>query len=112
MSLIGLDRWIRRPQCSRIDSGSLRAGRDGSPGIAYPFAPRSDVQSAAGQAGVLQREQVVAGRDAGPAHADDFARRASVEALRVVLAQGARVQEAPIGAEVLLVRVIHRARHM
>src|SRR5205823_11720867 len=43
--------------------------------VGRPLAPRSDVQLRAAQAGVLEREQIVARGDAGSAVADDAIHR-------------------------------------
>ena len=78
--------------------------------IGRPFAPRTGVQLRAGQAGVLEREQVVARGDAGAAVADDLIRRHVADRrARAARAAPRACGTMPVLVEIPLVEMIRRA---
>ena len=81
--------------------------------IADPFAPGAGIQARAAEAGVFEREQVVAGGDSRAAHGDQRRRRhASRAALPKRCAQHFGGQESAVGAEIAEKRMVARAGHV
>src|ERR1700693_4197481 len=86
-----------------------RERRDRTRGIGAPLAPGSRIEPAAGKAGELEGEDVVAGRDARAAHVHRLFGRCRAQEFRELAAQLLRSVEAPVGIEVLLPEAVHGA---
>src|SRR5579863_873135 len=85
---------------------------DRAPRIGNPLAPGSAVEPAAGQAGRLEAQQVVAGSDARAAHGDQLVGWSSRETLPPALLERRGGQKSAVGGEIHGKRMIYGAGYV